>query len=200
MARPKSYDPDEAVARARDAFWEHGYETLGIRAIEELTGLGRFAIRTEFGGKEGLFLKTLEAYACDTDTYVLAPLREGGDLEAIVTMLQNLVAPYEGSPRRFGCLMVNTLVENVGGANTTLAERTDAHFEGIGGAVADVLHAEKKRGVLRKAINIGEAAQFVIGVVMGATIMNRRAGRIEAAEGFVAQAVRTVRSWARDAS
>ena len=144
MARPKSYDRAEAVRAVRDAFWEHGYEGLSISAIEERTGLGRFAIRTEFGGKEGLFLEALADYTADTETYMLAPLREDGTLDGIIALLRGVVTPHEGSPRRFGCLMVNTSVENAS---------------------------------------------------IGALVVNRNAGRIDAAEGKVRVAIDTVNGW-----
>lgn len=43
MARQKSYDRQDAIAKARDAFRQYGFQTLGIRAIEDIVGIGRFA-------------------------------------------------------------------------------------------------------------------------------------------------------------
>ena len=200
MARPKSYDRAEAVRAVRDAFWEHGYEGLSISAIEERTGLGRFAIRTEFGGKEGLFLEALSDYATDTETYMLAPLRENATLDGIIELLRGIVTPFEGSPRRFGCLMVNTSIENASAQVPSLRERTDEHWQRLGDAFRIVLDAERKRGALRDGIGIDDAAQFLVGTVIGALVINRNAGAIDAAEGQIRMAIDTVNRWQSDDS
>ena len=53
MPRSKGYDRAQAVERACEAFWEFGYQALGLREIESRTGLNRFAIHTEFGRQGG---------------------------------------------------------------------------------------------------------------------------------------------------
>lgn len=200
MARPKSYDRTEAVRAVRDAFWEHGYGALSISAIEERTGLGRFAIRTEFGGKEGLFLEALADYAADAETYMFAPLRENGTLDGIVALLRSVVTPFEGSPRRFGCLMVNTSIENASARMPSLRKRTDRHWQRLGDAFHIVLSAERKRGALRDDIEIDDAVQFLVGTVIGALVVNRNAGIIDAAEGQIRMAIDTVNRWRSEVS
>ena len=199
MARPKSYDRAEAVRAVRDAFWEHGYEGLSISAIEERTGLGRFAIRTEFGGKEGLFLEALADYTADTETYMLAPLREDGTLDGIIALLRGVVTPHQGSPRRFGCLMVNTSVENAHVGAPTLRERTDNHWRQLSDAFRAVLTAERERGALRDDLVVDDAVQFLVGTIIGALVVNRNAGRIDAAEGQMRVAIDTVNGWRAEA-
>ena len=196
MPRPKSYDRDEAVHAVRDAFWEHGYEGLSIADIEEKTGLNRFAIRTEFGGKEALFLEAMADYADEAETYVTGPLRDEGTLKGIVAMLRSTVEPYEGSPRRFGCLMVNTSVENAALALPRLKERTDAHWERLGQAFRCALEAERDGGRLRADVDIDDAVQFLVGTVIAAMVINRDAGRIDAASGHIRTAISTVERWA----
>ena len=74
MPRPKSYDRQDAIAKACLAFWEHGYQDLGVREVERLTGLNQFAIRSEFGGKEGLYLEALTYYCDAAITTEMAPM------------------------------------------------------------------------------------------------------------------------------
>lgn len=98
MPRPKSYDRDEAIRKARDAFWESGYGALGVRDLETRSGINRFALKNDFGGKEQLFVECLDSYHAESEEWVLAPMRRGG-LGAIRTMIANLAAPTEGSNR-----------------------------------------------------------------------------------------------------
>ena len=197
MGRPRTLSREEAVERARDAFWEHGYRALGIRAIEATTGINRFAIRTEHGGKEGLFLAALTAYLEQTERWVLAPMAARSDLEAIVEMLEGLVAPHEGNGRRFGCLMVNTAVENAALGSEPIAERVSSYFDGIGDAVAALLGRVRAAGELRDDVSIDDARDFVVGAIAGATLVNRRAGDMTAGAGFVRASIATVRGWGR---
>ena len=111
MPRPKSYDREDAIAKACAVFWEHGYQALGVRELEKLTGLNQFAIRSEFGGKEGLFLETLAYYSDAAITGELSPMLEGG-IDEIVAFLRGLVTPGSMTASDFGCLIVNTGIEN----------------------------------------------------------------------------------------
>ena len=196
MARPKSYDRAEVVTRVRDLFWKHGYQGLGIRAIEEETGLGRFAIRTEFGGKEGLMLEALASYTGDTETYVYRLLRERDDPEAIVEVLEGMIAPHTETLRHLGCLMVNTAIENVSLDSGPLREATDRHFDTLRDEVAALLIRGLARGTVRDEVDPASAAEFVKGAVMAAMVLNRAAGDASGGAGFIREAVATIRSWA----
>ena len=111
MPRPKSYDRNDAVAKACLAFWEHGYQDLGVRELERLTGLNQFAIRSEFGGKEGLYLEALTYYCDAAITTEMAPMKRGG-IPEIIAFLNGLVTPGSMTSSAFGCLIVNTGIEN----------------------------------------------------------------------------------------
>ncbi|UWR14897.1 TetR/AcrR family transcriptional regulator [Sulfitobacter sp. M368] len=196
MARPKSYNRAEVVDRVRDLFWKHGYQGLGIRAIEEETGLGRFAIRTEFGGKEGLMLEALASYTGDTDTYVHQVLRARDDTEAIVEILEGMVTPHPETMRHLGCLMVNTSVENAALDSGPLREATNKHFDTLRDEVAALLIRGRAHGKVRIDVDPASGAEFVKGAVIAAMVLNRAAGDASGGAGFISEAVRTVRGWA----
>ena len=111
MPRPKSYDRQDAIAKACNVFWEHGFQDLGVRELERLTGLNQFAIRSEFGGKEGLYLETLHYYSDAAITAEMAPMKQGG-IPEIITFLRGLVTPGSMISSDYGCLIVNTGIEN----------------------------------------------------------------------------------------
>ena len=196
MARPKSYKRDEVIGRVRDAFWKHGYQGLGIRAIEEETGLGRFAIRTEFGGKEGLMAEALEVYSKDTETYVYDVLAARDDVEAIAEVLEGMIAPHPDTMRHFGCLMVNTTVENVNVGSEVFRKATNRHFERLEQEVVGLIRRGLAKGLVKPGVDPNTAAGFVRGSVMAVMVMNRAAGDVTGGAPFVQQAVATIRDWA----
>lgn len=194
MGRPKSYVREDAVRRARDAFWEHGFSRLGVRELEARSGINRFALARDFGGKEALFVEALADYAVDAETYLFGPLRVG-DVDAIASVLEGLVTPFEGSPRRFGCLMVNTTVENARERIDAFQEKTDEHFRKLREAAEAALANEASRGTLAPHVDPVACGEFVVGCVVAANTLNRRAGSILGARRFIDVALTTVQSW-----
>jgi TetR/AcrR family transcriptional repressor of nem operon len=107
MGRPRSYDRDDVLRRATRLFWERGYEGTHLQALVEATGVNRFSLYAEFGGKEGLFRAALERYIED-----LAGLEE--PLRRDPPGLDNVRAYYRGflaSKFLHGCLALNTIRE-----------------------------------------------------------------------------------------
>jgi len=194
MPRQKNYDRDEAVKKACNAFWRCGYDALGVRGLEKLTGLNRFAIQTEFGGKEGLFLEALDKYSQETELHLLQPLHEG-NLDQIEALFSQLVTPSQEPGREFGCLMVNTVVENAALGREVIRERTDRHFEQLGEALRSAISSAKTSGQIPVDFDIDEGVTFLVGSTMGIQVMIRRAGDIEAAQPFVGMIIKTIKSW-----
>ncbi len=62
MARPKTYVREEVIDKAMELFWRLGYEGAHLAALVEHTGLNRFSLYKEFGGKAGLYEAALERF------------------------------------------------------------------------------------------------------------------------------------------
>jgi TetR/AcrR family transcriptional repressor of nem operon len=62
MGRPKSYDRITVLERAMRVFWTKGWEGTHLSDLVEATGINRFSLYNEFGGKEGLYRAALEHY------------------------------------------------------------------------------------------------------------------------------------------
>ena len=194
MPRAKTYDRATALEKARDAFWQYGYDALGVRAIEELTGLNRFAIQTEFGGKEGLFLEALEIYAQAAIEQIITPISAGG-LPEIKQFFSNAIGFQKNDPRIFGCLMVNTVVENAAHNHIELKRRTDAHYARMLNAFYSALGNARDRGEISADFNIAEAASFLLGLAMGIQVYIRMTGTLSTARQQTNMALKTIDSW-----
>ena len=138
MARPKSYDRGDAVQKACMAFWEHGYQALGVRELERLTGLNQFAIRSEFGGKEGLYCEALQLYSDAAISGAMAPMEQGG-IPEIIAFLRGLVTPGSPTSSAFGCLIVNTGIENARVQSPRLADAATAYWTALEDRFAQAL-------------------------------------------------------------
>jgi TetR/AcrR family transcriptional regulator, copper-responsive repressor len=60
--RPRQYDPEQAIAKAAEAFWKHGYAATSLDDLVAATGMNRPSLYAAFGDKRDLYLKTLTRY------------------------------------------------------------------------------------------------------------------------------------------
>ncbi len=135
--RPRSYNPDTALAQAMAVFWEAGYSGTSLDDITTGTGMNRPSLYGAFGDKHALYLQTLERYRSQgRDALIEAlagdrPLREA--LRRVYDKALSLY--YSGGHRARGCFLIGTaLTESV---NDTAVRNTlhdallefDAAFE-----------------------------------------------------------------------
>ncbi|MHA3915501.1 TetR/AcrR family transcriptional regulator [Halovulum sp. GXIMD14793] len=172
MPRPKSYDRQEAVAKACTAFWQHGFQALGVRELERITGINQFAIRSEFGGKEGLFLEALNYYGEAAITNEMASMKEGG-IPEIISFVGGLVTPGSMTSSQFGCLMVNTGVENARIQSPALAEATGTYWSVLKDHFLQALENEERIRGNRTSISSDQLATALVSAVMGIHVQNR---------------------------
>jgi AcrR family transcriptional regulator len=60
--RPRQYDPEQALAKAAEAFWKQGYAATSLNDLVAATGMNRPSLYAAFGDKRDLYLKTLTRY------------------------------------------------------------------------------------------------------------------------------------------
>lgn len=63
VGRPREFDKDQALDRALDVFWRHGYEGASIAELTQAMGINPPSLYAAFGNKEALFRKALDRYA-----------------------------------------------------------------------------------------------------------------------------------------
>jgi AcrR family transcriptional regulator len=60
--RPRSYDPDAALARAMETFWKSGYAATTLDDLSAATGMNRPSLYAAFGDKQGIYIKAYRRY------------------------------------------------------------------------------------------------------------------------------------------
>ena len=112
MPRTKSFDELTTLDKAKEIFWEKGYNGTPPQDILDGTGLSRSSLYDTYGDKHSLFLKSLRRYRqTETATFIRYLDAASDPAQAI---RRSFHAMYESAmsiePRR-GCLMVNTVNE-----------------------------------------------------------------------------------------
>ncbi|HEX4250449.1 MAG TPA: TetR/AcrR family transcriptional regulator [Pseudonocardia sp.] len=110
MVRTKEFDPDVALERAVELFWERGYEGTSLHDLVERMGIGRRSLYDTFGDKHTLFLAALRRYAARYDEEFVRITAEAPDARRAIRLLFEL-SVTQGTPLHRGCLLVNTATE-----------------------------------------------------------------------------------------
>src|SRR5258708_13277311 len=112
MARPRSFDPAQALALARDVFCKKGFQSTSLDDITAATGLNKPSLYAAFGDKNALFLKVLDRYHGRIVAHAERILNEGPSArDAIERWLTGFVPFCSGLKGSRGCLSVNTAVD-----------------------------------------------------------------------------------------
>ena len=172
MPRPKSYDRQDAIVKACNAFWEHGFQDLGVRELERLTGINQFAIRTEFGGKEGLYLEVLNYYSDAAITAGMAPMKRGR-ISEVITFFQGLVTPGSMTSSDNGCLIVNTGIENARIQSPRLETAVRTYWNALEGHFLSALENEHAAQDGRAIFTPHTLAASLVPAAMGIHAQNR---------------------------
>jgi len=114
MARPRTFDPEEALASAMQVFWRKGYSETSYDDLVAETGVSRKGLYTVFGDKENLFLSALKHY-CKTRIPVMFATLDRQDLSLadIHEMFLGLAQMTASGQLAKGCFMANTAADEI---------------------------------------------------------------------------------------
>ncbi|MGY1942159.1 TetR/AcrR family transcriptional regulator [Nocardia asiatica] len=105
--RPRAFDRAEALRRAMEVFWEHGYEGASMSDLTAAMGINSPSVYAAFGGKEALFRAAIELYGRTDGGYTDRALREEPTARAsIEAMLRDNAAAYTEENKPHGCMVV----------------------------------------------------------------------------------------------
>lgn len=112
MARPKEFNPDEALGRAMREFWVKGYFDTSIRDLVDCTGVNYYGLYEVFENKHGLYRESLKLYAQEIILPALIQLRDKTPIKArLRKTFQSLLTALASHDRRAGCMICNASIE-----------------------------------------------------------------------------------------
>jgi TetR/AcrR family transcriptional repressor for divergent bdcA len=107
--RPRSFDLEQALARAEALFHEHGYDGVSVATIAARLGINPPSFYAAFGSKAGLFAQILQRYA-RASLPLDDVLRAGRPMpEALAEFLEAAARVYTADPAARGCLVVESM-------------------------------------------------------------------------------------------
>ncbi len=181
LGRPRAYDPEVALQRATDAFWDAGYSGTSLDDLSARMDMNRPSLYAAFGDKQALYLKTLDSYLVRRRTDIAAALGTGLPLRETLRKLYHVMVDrfLNGDHGARGCYLVGTAateaVENPE-VRAILVASVRELDEGFRAAFS----AAQARGELGKLANPRALAIFATAVVH-TLALRARAGQPRAA-------------------
>lgn len=166
MARPITYDPDEALAAAMQVFWRRGFAETSYDDLTKATGVSRKGLYGSFGDKRSLFLKTLRLYQRTQAVEFLWELDEPqADGRSVRALFERIGEVSKTAFGRSGCFMANT-------SNDEMINDTDVHDEVLRHLKRTSARFEavlKRDG--RNSVRAQELADYFTGLLQGLFVL-----------------------------
>lgn len=167
MARHLEFDRTEVVARAVDAFWRSGYESLPALGIAEAMGVAKSSLYNTFGSKRELFLESVDHYANSQRSKLIA---RASSENASVLLRQMLLEVVSDNNAGRGCLLVNTAAE-FGTRDGEVCQHVKAGFDGMMDAFANLIRAGQEAGQFKYDVNPRQYAVILIAGISGLRVL-----------------------------
>jgi AcrR family transcriptional regulator len=103
--RPKGFIPEEALDRAVEMFWEHGYEGVDVDRIAHAVNVTKPALYRAFGDKSTLLLKAVERYTLTYGVPIMAAFQAEPDIHKAVSAFCEATVNIAAGEARGGCMM-----------------------------------------------------------------------------------------------
>jgi AcrR family transcriptional regulator len=171
--RPRGFDRAEALRRAMEVFWEHGYEGASVGDLTTAMGIRPPSLYAAFGCKEELFREAVALYEDVEGAPPLRALREAPTArEGVEAMLRTNAQAYTEPGRPTGCMVVlaaTTYTPSTQGIRDFLAEQRRLSTA----VVRERLDRGHADGDLPSGADTGALAAYVSSVQFGMSVQAR---------------------------
>jgi TetR/AcrR family transcriptional repressor of nem operon len=176
MARPKEFDPDQALDRAVELFWRKGYEATSIQDLVEALGINRSSLYGTFGDKHALYLAAIDRYCEDVVAPRVAELDQAASPRAAIRQLF-LSIPTRATRRRErrGCLLCNAAVERAP-VDAKVQAEVMSGLGRLGTALRRALLRARAAGEIAPSIDPAALADYLLSSYVGLIVI-AKAGR-----------------------
>lgn len=169
MSGRKQFDVDEALERSMKAFWRYGYADTSIDVLLAETGLSRGSLYGTFGGKNALFLRSLERYEITYGHQFDQALARHPDsaARAVEAMLEVVLRRIADPAVPDGCLVALAAAQT-GTMKAATGERVRQSLDAQRRRVRTAL---RDRGIASRQAS--ELGSFVVAVIQSLGLLSR---------------------------
>jgi AcrR family transcriptional regulator len=189
--RPRSYDPQVALAQALDAFWEAGYAATSLDDLSRATGMNRPSLYAAFGDKDAIYRKALEHYWADARSQIAIALDQERPLrEALQDFYDRAIEIYRSGNGR-GCFMVGTALTEAM-RNPKLRAELHRSLHGLTRVLASRIALAQSRGEIDAKADAAELAIVAVAILDFLAIQARVGTERKALKATATAALNTI--------
>ena len=171
MARTKAFDPEVALSKAMDVFWQKGYTATSVHDLVTAMGINRGSLYDTFIDKRHLFLQAIAHYHDTVVTAAIAHLQAPSAARAEIEQhFLDLATRASADRQRRGCLMTNTVVE-LAGQDAEVASLLQQSMLRVEEAFYQALVRAQEQGEISADIDIRALAQYFTSSLQGLRVM-----------------------------
>jgi AcrR family transcriptional regulator len=191
--RPRAYDPAQALARARDAFWLAGFAATSLDDLSAATGMNRPSLYAAFGDKHRLYLDLLDRYTAAADAAIREEFaREQPLAKALTRFYRHALALYLPEDRAArGCFLIGTALSEAA-ADAQVRERLRAALDGFARALEQRLKRARTEGELSRDADPAALASLASAVLHSLAVRARAGDSRTALNALVKSAVKLI--------
>lgn len=168
MARPKTFDRDEALDAAIGVFREHGFEGTSAGMLVSAMRIGRQSLYDTFGDKWRLYCEAVGRYAQGESLAHLDALNRGPKaIDGLAAMIERVVKEADQA-----CLGVGSICE-FGRNREELNALHSRAEQGLVGALSERIARAQSEGDVSASLAPDEAAGFLLANVAGIRVAAR---------------------------
>lgn len=177
VGRPRTFDADDALDAALEAFWEHGFESTSVQDLCRAMQMRPGSVYSAFGNKRDVFTAALRRYTQTVSAEAVRRITAAPTgMAGVRDYFEHLVDAMVDGNRRWGCLITNSLVE-FAARDPELAGMITLHIANLRAAFEAALTRAAADGELRPGAGPGSAA-LLVAVVQGMNVIAKsRPGR-----------------------
>jgi TetR/AcrR family transcriptional regulator, transcriptional repressor for nem operon len=171
MARHKEFNRNEALRKAMEVFWSHGYEAASINNLVKHMGINRQSLYDTFGDKHTLYLEALDLYREVEGRKMFELLERPGSVKKSLRQLfQSVVEESLCDQARRGCFIGNAMSELAGRCPDT-ASKACGNMAAVEDALYRALLRGRKNGEITNGRDLRAVARFLYSSLQGLLLM-----------------------------
>lgn len=170
MPRTEVFDRQIVLDRAKEVFWQKGYNGTSMQDLVDATGLNRSSLYNSFGNKRALYNATLNKYKDESDTFFeTCDCDTLSGVQVVESIFMKVIVSILSDPENKGCMLMNCATE-LSGTDRNLDKWLKGNLDGTTTRFEEYVKKGQNDGSIRKDESSRALADYLVAGLHGLRI------------------------------